>query len=188
MKLIVGLGNPGSEYAKTRHNIGFMVVDRLAPVLGVTVGKKLFKALVGQGQINGERVVLAKPQTYMNLSGDAVGALLNWFKLTASDLLVIYDDLDLRCGKLRLRPGGGSGGHRGMQSIIRAIGTDSFPRVRVGIGRPPEPGYETIDYVLGHFSDEEAAVLEEALGLASDAAICAVREGIEPAMNLFNRR
>ncbi|OPX89612.1 aminoacyl-tRNA hydrolase [Pelotomaculum sp. PtaB.Bin117] len=188
MKLIVGLGNPGREYAETRHNVGFMVVDRLASVLGMTVGKKLFKALVGQGQINEEKVVLAKPQTYMNLSGDAVGALLNWFKLTAADLLVIYDDLDLACGKLRLRAGGGSGGHKGMQSIIAAIGTDSFPRVRVGIGRPAEPGYETVDYVLGRFSGEEAEVLEETLGLASDAAICAVREGMERAMNLFNRR
>jgi PTH1 family peptidyl-tRNA hydrolase len=188
MKLIVGLGNPGREYAGTRHNIGFMVVDRLASVLGVTVEGKMCKALVGQGRINGEKVVLAKPQTYMNLSGDAVGALVNWFKLTAADLLVIYDDLDLASGKLRLRAGGGSGGHKGMQSIIQALGTDGFPRVRVGIGRPPEPGYATADYVLGHISNDEATVLKEALSLASDAVVCTVREGIERAMNLFNRR
>jgi len=188
MKLIVGLGNPGREYAKTRHNVGFMVVDRLASVLGVTVASKMFKAQVGQGQINGEKIVLVKPQTYMNLSGEAVGALLNWYKLTVSDLLVIYDDLDLANGKLRLRPGGGSGGHKGMQSIIQTLGTDNFPRVRIGIGRPQEPGYATTDYVLGHFSNDEATVLEEVLGLAMDAVICAVREGIEQAMNLFNRR
>lgn len=188
MKLIVGLGNPGKEYAGTRHNIGFMVIDRLAAVLGVAVEGKMFKALVGQGLINGEKVVLAKPQTYMNLSGEAVGALLHWFKLSPADLLVIYDDLDLANGKLRLRPGGGSGGHKGVQSIIQALQTDSFNRVRVGIGRPPAPGYSTVDYVLGHFSQDEAAAREEVLDLALEAVLCAVSKGIEPAMNLFNRR
>lgn len=188
MKLIVGLGNPGRDYLKTRHNVGFMVIDRLAEVLGVTVGEKKFKALIGQGQINGEKVILVKPQTYMNLSGEATGALLRWFKLTAADLLVIYDDLDLDCGRLRLRPGGSAGGHRGMQSIILTIGTDDFPRLRIGIGRPQVQNYETVDYVLGHFAAEERLVMQEALGLAADAAICAVREGIARAMNLFNRR
>jgi len=188
MKLIVGLGNPGREYEKTRHNVGFMVIDRLALNLGINVDKKMLKALVGQGQINGEKVILAKPQTYMNLSGEAVGMLLSWFKLTASDLLIIYDDLDLPPGKLRLRAGGGSGGHKGVQSIIQVIGTEHFPRVRVGIGRPPEPDFETVSYVLSRFGNDEAKAIEEALDLAREAVICAVRDGIERAMNLYNRR
>ncbi|OPX88676.1 MAG: Peptidyl-tRNA hydrolase [Pelotomaculum sp. PtaB.Bin104] len=188
MKLIVGLGNPGREYAQTRHNIGFMVIDRLALKFKVSVDKKMFKALIGQGQIDGEKVVLVKPQTYMNLSGEAVSALLNWFKLNVSDLLVIYDDLDLPAGKMRIRSGGGSGGHKGMQSIIQMLGTESFPRLRIGIGRPPEPGFETAGYVLGHFRDEEAQAFEEVLDLAPEIILCLVRQGIERAMNLYNRR
>lgn len=188
MKLIVGLGNPGREYALTRHNIGFMFIDRLALALNVKVEKKMFKSLVGQGQINGEKAILVKPQTYMNLSGAAVGALLNWFRLTASDLLVVYDDLDLPPGKLRIRSGGGSGGHKGVQSIIQMIGTESFPRVRIGIGRPTVPGFETTDYVLGQISGSEAQAFNEVLNLAPEAVLCLVWEGIERAMNLYNRR
>ncbi|OPY58860.1 MAG: Peptidyl-tRNA hydrolase [Pelotomaculum sp. PtaU1.Bin035] len=188
MKIIVGLGNPGREYAATRHNIGFMVIDRLAVALGVTIKKKMFMAMVGQSLINGEKVLLVKPQTYMNLSGGAVGALLKWYKITASDLLVVYDDMDLEPGKLRLRPRGGAGGHKGMQSIIQVIGTENFPRLRVGIGRPPESDFETVDYVLGSFGSGEAEAMEEALDLALEAAVCAVRDGIERAMNLYNRR
>jgi len=188
MKLVVGLGNPGREYAATRHNIGFMVIDRLAINLGIKIEKKMLKALVGQGQVNGEKVILAKPQTFMNLSGEAVGMLLSWFKLAASDLLVIYDDLDLPPGKLRLRAGGGSGGHKGVQSIIQVIGTEYFTRVRIGIGRPPGPDFETVGYVLSRFGNDEAQVMEEALDLAQEAVVCAVRDGIERAMNLYNRR
>ena len=187
MKLIVGLGNPGREYAATRHNIGFMVADRLARELGVAVEKKMFKALVGQGRINGEKVALAKPQTYMNLSGEAVGALLNWHKLAAGDLIVIYDDLDLPPGKLRIRPEGGPGGHKGMQSIIQALGTENFTRVRVGIGRPAIPGFESVDYVLGRLEGDDAKVVGEALDLAAEAVLCVVRDGVERAMNLYNR-
>lgn len=188
MKLIVGLGNPGREYAATRHNAGFMVIDRLAPDMGVAVEKKMFKALVGQGRIEGEKVVLAKPQTYMNLSGEAVSALLNWYKLTTADLIVIYDDLDLPPGKLRIRSGGGSGGHKGMQSIIQVLGTENFLRVRVGIGRPAEPDFETADYVLSRFGGNEAKEVEEALDLAAEAVRCIVRDGVERAMNLYNKR
>ncbi|MDD4169638.1 MAG: aminoacyl-tRNA hydrolase [Desulfotomaculaceae bacterium] len=188
MKLIVGLGNPGREYSQTRHNIGFMVIDRLALALNVRVEKKMLKSLVGQGQINGEKVIFVKPQTYMNLSGEAVGALLNWFRLTASDLLVVYDDLDLPPGKLRIRSGGGSGGHKGVQSIIQMIGTESFARMRVGIGRPVVPGFETTDYVLGNISGSEVQVYDEVLNLAPEAVFCLVREGIERAMNLYNGR
>lgn len=188
MKLIVGLGNPGEAYAGTRHNIGFMVVDRLAAALDIAVGSSMFQAQVGQGRIDCEKVILVKPQTYMNLSGEAVGALLRWFKLSPADLLVIYDDLDLATGKLRLRPGGGSGGHKGMQSIIDALQTDNFARLRIGIGRPPEPGEAAIDYVLGRFHGEEAKNLEDVLDLAQEAVICTVSKGINQAMNLYNRR
>lgn len=188
MKLIVGLGNPGREYAATRHNVGFMVIDRLALELGVAVEKKMFKALVGQGQIDGEKVVLVKPQTYMNLSGEAVGALLNWYKLTAADLIVIFDDLDLPPGKLRIRSEGGAGGHKGMQSIIQVLGAENFHRVRVGIGRPADPDFETADYVLSRFGADVSKELGEALDLAAEAVRCTVRDGAERAMNLYNRR
>jgi PTH1 family peptidyl-tRNA hydrolase len=188
MKLIAGLGNPGREYAGTRHNVGFMVIDRLAKIMGVAVGKKMFKALTGQGQVNGEKVILIKPQTYMNLSGEAVNALLNWYKLSAADLIVIYDDLDLPAGKLRLRPGGGSGGHKGMLSIIRSLGTENFPRIRIGIGRPAGACIDSVDYVLGRIGSGEAEEMEEALKLAAEAALCVVRESLEQAMNRYNRR
>lgn len=188
MKLIVGLGNPGREYAATRHNVGFMVVDRLAPGLGVAVEKRLFKALIGQGRLEGEKIVLAKPQTYMNLSGGAVGALLNWFKLTPADLVVIYDDLDLPPGKIRIRSGGGAGGHKGVQSLIQVLGTEAFPRVRIGIGRPTEPDFETPDYVLSRFGTHEAGLMEESIAAAAEAVRCMVRDGLERAMNLYNRR
>lgn len=188
MKLVVGLGNPGREYAETRHNVGFMVVDRLAESLGVAVDRRMFKALTGQGLVNGEKVILVKPQTYMNLSGEAVGALLNWYKLTPADLVVIYDDLDLPPGKLRLRPGGGAGGHKGVLSIIHSLGTENFPRIRVGIGRPVEAGIDSVDYVLGRMGSGEAEEMEKALMLAAEAALCVVREGLEQAMNRYNGR
>lgn len=186
MKLIVGLGNPGEKYAATRHNAGFMVVDRLAAGAGVAVEKKMFKSLVGYGQINGENVVLAKPHTFMNLSGEAVAALMNWFKLGTADLVIIYDDLDLPLGKVRIRPGGGSGGHKGMQSIIQVLGTKGFPRVRIGIGKPLEPCFEAADYVLSNFGPGEIKEVEEALNLAAEAVRCIVMDGVERAMNLYN--
>ncbi|BAF58294.1 peptidyl-tRNA hydrolase [Pelotomaculum thermopropionicum SI] len=165
-----------------------MVIDRLAPALGITVGKRMFKALVGQGRIDGEKVVLAKPQTYMNLSGEAVGALLNWYGLTPADLIVVYDDLDLPPGKLRLRAGGGAGGHKGVQSVIRVLGTENFARVRVGIGRPAEPGLDPAGYVLSRFDRDEVEIMREALDLAAAAVLCMVRDGVDRAMNLYNGR
>ena len=188
MRLIVGLGNPGRKYEKTRHNIGFMVVDRLADIIGLTAEEKKFNAFIGHGRINEEKVILVKPQTYMNLSGDAVQALLGWYKLDASRLLVIYDDLDLPCGRIRLRPGGGTGGHRGMESIIVSIGDDSFPRVRVGIGKPASEKVATVNFVLGQIGGEEGELLLEAVDLAAEAVICLVREGVDQAMNIYNRK
>lgn len=185
MKLVVGLGNPGRQYASTRHNVGFMVIDRLARELNVAVTKKMFNCLVGQGLIDREKIILAMPQTYMNLSGQAVGPLLNWHKLGPSDLVVIYDDLDLPAGSLRIRPAGGSGGHKGMQSIIAVLGTENFARVRVGIGRPEIVDMETVDYVLSRLDSKE---MEETLKAAAGAVVGIVREGLEKTMNLYNRR
>lgn len=185
MKVVVGLGNPGRRYAATRHNVGFMVIERLARELNVAVTKKMFNSLVGQGLIDREKIVLAMPQTYMNLSGQAVGPLLNWHKLDPSALVVVYDDLDLPAGTLRIRPAGGSGGHKGMQSIIAVLGTENFTRVRVGIGRPEVVDMETVDYVLSRL---EPGKMEEALKAAAGAVVSIVRDGLEKAMNLYNRR
>ncbi|KUK81331.1 MAG: Peptidyl-tRNA hydrolase [Pelotomaculum thermopropionicum] len=186
MKLIVGLGNPGCKYAATRHNVGFMALDRLAADAGVEIKKKMFKSLAGRGMIGRENVILAKPQTFMNLSGEAVGLLLGWFKLNPADLIVVYDDLDLPPGNMRVRSGGGSGGHKGMQSIIKVLGTQNFPRIRIGIGRPPVIGFETADYVLSRFSPGEVKKFEEVLEMAAKAVRCIVLDGVERAMNLYN--
>jgi PTH1 family peptidyl-tRNA hydrolase len=188
VKLIVGLGNPGREYAATRHNIGFMVVDRLAHKLGLAVEKKKFNALLGQGQIRSEKVLLAKPQTYMNLSGEAVAALLNWYKLGPADLIVVFDDMDLPPGKLRIRPEGSSGGHKGMESIILALGTDLFPRLKIGVGRPETPGFDGADYVLSRLTAGDVKIFEESVNLAVDAICCLVGEGLETAMNEYNKK
>jgi len=185
VKLLVGLGNPGREYANTRHNVGFMVIDRLASILRIPVKRLLFRTLTGQGEWAGEKIILAKPQTYMNLSGEAAGALLNWYKPPLSGFLVIYDDLDLPAGRLRLRPQGGAGGHKGMQSIIRLLGTDAFPRLRVGIGRPQAPCPES-DFVLKRFTLEEAEKFTGIVEYAAEAAQCFVSEGMEQAMNRYN--
>ena len=184
MKLVVGLGNPGAKYAATRHNVGFMVVDRLAERIGATVTKKQCSALTTIATIAGEKVCLAKPQTYMNLSGDAVGCLLRYYKLTPSDLLVIYDERDLPLGKIRMREKGSAGGHRGMESIIGVLGTSDFPRLRIGIGRPQEMG--AIEHVLGTFSAEERPIAAEAITRATEAVETALRDGLEAAMNRYN--
>lgn len=187
MHLVVGLGNPGAEYARTRHNAGFMVVDRLAADLGVEVGRVWLRSLVGLGYLDGKRVILAKPLTYMNRSGEAVGLLLRWYGLTPQDLLVISDDLDLPVGQLRLRRSGSSGGHRGLQSIIEHLGGGGFARLRVGIGRPPE-GVAVVDWVLSEFTPEEQPEVERALAAASQAVRLALTEGLEAAMNRYNAR
>ncbi len=182
MKLIVGLGNPGPKYQFTRHNAGFMVVDRLSSATGTTVtGRRCF-SLVGEGRLNAVRVVLAKPQTNMNLSGFAVSALFRHYRVGLADLLVICDDLDLAFGRIRLRPKGGSGGHRGLESIIAVLGSSEFPRLRVGIGKAG--GAE--DHVLGEFPPADQPELEEILSTAAQAAACACREGLDHAMGRFN--
>ncbi len=184
-RLIVGLGNPGREYAKTRHNIGFLCVDALARRWGLVFSRRRARAEVAEGQACGQRVILAKPQTYMNESGTAVRGLLKLTDLAPSDLLVIADDLDLPFGRLRLREKGSSGGHRGIQSIIDQLGTDRFARLRIGIGRPP-PGVDPIEYVLTSFTASEAAELPIIFERAAEGIEVLLTRGIAAAMNTLN--
>ncbi len=183
-KLIVGLGNPGQNYAANRHNVGFQCLDTFARGHGIAFSQRLRLALVGQGEVAGVSVTLAKPRTYMNLSGRAVTSLLNQLRLRPDDLIVIHDDLDLPLGQIRLRPRGGSGGHKGMQSIIQALGSQEFVRLRVGIDRPA--GDDVMDYVLGNFSADERPLVEAARQQVAEALLCLLAEGLERAMNRFN--
>lgn len=186
MFLIVGLGNPGEAYAKHRHNVGFQAVRYLAQRHGLVFDDKQSKARVARGTIAGQRVVLAKPFTYMNGSGEAVAPLARWYKVDPGrELLVVYDDLDLPFGTLRLRASGSAGGQNGMRSIIQQLGTQDFARLRVGIGRPPE-GWDPKDYVLGNWSREQAANLPELYARVADAVELFVADGILAAMNRFN--
>ncbi|MBI3755334.1 MAG: aminoacyl-tRNA hydrolase [Deltaproteobacteria bacterium] len=187
MLLIIGLGNPGTKYKNTRHNIGFMAIDSLAEANSIKLNKKDFESLWGKGSINDKEVVLLKPQTYMNLSGEAVQAISGYFHIEPKDVLVVYDDIDLEFGIVRIRPNGGSGGHRGMQSIIEHLGTNEFPRIRLGIGRPEKQVQgDVADYVLSSFDSDEKDILKEILNTAKDAVDAIVKDGIEKAMNKFN--
>jgi PTH1 family peptidyl-tRNA hydrolase len=183
-KLIVGLGNPGRKYANNRHNVGFQCLDRLAEAWGLSFSRRKHKALLAQGETAGLKVILAKPQTFMNLSGEAVERLARFYKVPPKDILVIYDDLDLPVGKIRLRPEGGSGGHKGMKSIIEHLGTNGFCRLRVGIGRPPHG--DPVDYVLGDFAPDERIAIDEARERAVSAVELWLAEGIVVAMNKYN--
>lgn len=185
MLLIAGLGNPGPEYAGTRHNIGFDLVDRLASSLSVRMGPGKGPFHVGRGRHAGETVVLLKPTTYMNKSGSALQQALSWYKIDPDRCLVCYDDLDLPLGTVRLRARGSAGGHNGMKDIIRMLGTDEFPRLRIGIGSEFPEGRQ-VDYVLSRFDSEQQKVVREALERAEDAALYFCREGIEEAMNAYN--
>ena len=185
MKVIVGLGNPGREYSATRHNVGFMVVDELARRWGVSDWRRRHEAEVAEYRGAGA-VLLVKPQTYMNLSGRAVGEIARWYKLAAEDIIVVFDDLDLPVGRLRLRMKGSSGGHRGIESILAHLGADTFARVRVGIGRPPQ-GWATADYVLSKFTPDEAPLIEQAIVRAADAVETILKDGLNKAMNAFNK-
>ena len=185
VSLIVGLGNPGREYAQTRHNIGFQVVTRLAEKHGLSFSRMQNEALVATGRIGDVRVVLAKPQTWMNESGKAVGPLVRFYKVEFARLLVVYDDLDRPAGTLRLRSEGGSGGHRGMNSIITRLGTQDFARLRVGIGRPPGR-MDPAAYVLQPFGRDDEMLMNMARDRAVEAIECFLAEGIVTAMNRFN--
>ncbi|MBC8160649.1 MAG: aminoacyl-tRNA hydrolase [Roseiflexaceae bacterium] len=186
MWLIVGLGNPGEEYTRTRHNIGFRAIDTLGDRYGLRFDDKRGKARIAEGSIAGQRVALAKPFTFMNLSGQAVTSLTQWYKIDpATQLLVVYDDLDLPWAALRLRERGSAGTHNGMKSIVQLLGSQQFPRLRIGIDRTP-PGWQTANYVLSRFSREQEEEMPQLLGAAADAIELIIREGFTAAMNRFN--
>jgi PTH1 family peptidyl-tRNA hydrolase len=183
--LIAGLGNPGQQYRGTRHNVGFMTTDRLAGRLGATFSRMESRALVAKAAYEEKKLVLAKPQTFMNLSGQAVGGLARFYKTPLEQLMVVYDDVDLPLGTLRLRAEGGSAGHKGMTSIIERLGTQTFPRLRVGVGRPPGR-MDAAAYVLQDFLTGERETLEATLDCAAEAILVFIKEGLETAMNRYN--
>ena len=187
MYIIAGLGNPTREYEKTRHNVGFDTIDVLADKLNTSVDEKKFKGLYGRGIIAGEKVILLKPQTFMNLSGESVRAAADFYKVDPEDILVIYDDISLEPGQLRLRGKGSAGGHNGIKNIIAHLGTQEFPRIKVGVGDKP-PRMDLADYVLGHFSKEDQAKMDEAFKDAADAAEMILDKGMDAAMNHYNMK
>lgn len=187
MKLIVGLGNPGARYEGSRHNIGFLVVDRLAAAHHILISTKRFKAILGKGWIDSQEVVLFKPMTFMNLSGEAVKKARHFFRTGPEDLIVIHDDLDLSLGRLRFKVRGGDGGHLGVRSIIESIGANNFLRLKVGIGRPPR-GVDPAEYVLNPFDIVEQSCLETALNQAEEAFRVMFMKGLQTAMNRFQKK
>ena len=188
MKIFVGLGNPGAEYANTKHNVGFMLADRLARELGAADWRNNFNALVAETFFDGEKILIVKPQTFMNLSGEAVQPVTDFYKIDIANLIVAHDDMDLPVGTIRLRPKGSSGGHRGIESIIQHFGgLQNFPRVRIGIGRPPA-NWTVNNHVLSKFNSEDAPKISAAIENLVPAVICIFREGIFNAMNKFNTR
>lgn len=186
MYVIAGLGNPDKKYEKTRHNVGFDVIDAISKKYNVELTEKKHRALCGSGYIAGQKVLLIKPQTYMNLSGESIRAVLNFYKLDAdSDLLVIYDDISLAPGRIRVRAKGSAGGHNGIKNIIAMTGTQEFARIRIGVGEKPQ-GWDLADYVLGRFSKEERALVEDAFADAVEAAEMILMDDLPGAMNKFN--
>ena len=185
MKLIVGLGNPGTKYAGTRHNVGFSVIVGLADKYNIELSEKKHKAIYGRGMIEGEKVILAMPQTFMNLSGESVRELVDYYKCDPSDVIVAYDDIDLAVGKLRIREKGSAGGHNGIKNIIAHLGTQQFSRIRIGVGEKPA-GWDLADYVLGRFPAEEEPTIRTALEQTVKACETILTDSVEAAMNQFN--
>lgn len=185
MKWIVGLGNPGSQYAATRHNIGFMAVDLLAEQLGITINQSKCKAYIGEGQALGQKVILIKPMTYMNLSGESVRSYMDFYKVKLEDMIVLYDDLDTELGGMRLRYKGSAGGHNGIKSLIQHLGTQNFNRIRLGISRPPI-GYDIADYVLSKFAKTDSECLNKVLNQASNAVQFALEHPFDKVMAKYN--
>ena len=185
--VIAGLGNPGREYAETKHNVGFCVIDRLAEKYHIDVTKFKQKALIGDGTINGRRVLLVKPQTFMNLSGESVRELSDYYKIPAENIIVIYDDISLDVGQLRIREKGSAGGHNGIKNIILHLGTEIFPRIKVGVGEKPK-GWDLADYVLGRYSAEDRKIIDEAQKEAAEAVKMMVMDDIRGAMNRYNTK
>ncbi len=184
--LIVGLGNPGDKYEGTRHNVGFMVADELGERGRFPIQRLKYKALTNTAAIGGQGALVMKPTTYMNLSGEAVGEAAKFYKIAPDRVLVISDDVDLPLGKLRIRTGGSAGGHNGLKSIIQHLGSDQFPRLKVGVGGKPHPGYDMADWVLSRFQGEDRTVMDEAVKRAADAVECFLRDGPQKAMSRYN--
>ena len=184
--LLVCLGNPGDQYDNTRHNVGFMVADQLGERYGLPIQKLKFKALTNMFSISGEKVLVMKPVTYMNLSGEAVRPAADFYKIPPEHILVISDDTALDVGKLRIRRGGSAGGHNGLKSIIQHLGTDQFPRIKIGVGEKPHPDYDMADWVLSKFTGEDLKTIQAAVKKAADAVACYVENGPDKAMNRFN--
>ena len=186
--MVVFLGNPGPKYDGTRHNAGFRVGDLLARRCGVKIQRLKNRALTAECSIGGQKVLLVKPQTYMNLSGEAVRPLADYYKLEPDRVLVVSDETALPPGRIRLRPGGSAGGHNGLKSIIQHLGTDAFPRLRLGVGAPPHPDYDMADWVLGSFRGEDEKLMEQAAEKAADAIECCITQGLDRAMNQYNTK
>ncbi len=187
MIIIIGLGNPGKEYAGTKHNVGFEVIDKLAYDYNINVNKAKHKGVIGEGIIKEKKVVLLKPLTYMNLSGESIKQAINWYKATNTDIIVIYDDIDLNMGEIRIRERGSAGGHNGMKNIIQHLNTDEFTRIRVGIGKKPKD-FDLADYVLNKFSKEEIPTIIEGITKATDAIETILSSNISTAMNKYNKK
>jgi len=183
--IVAGLGNPGERYHRTRHNVGFRTVDILSEKWGIVLRKHKHKALFGEGRLNGNRIILVKPQTYMNSSGESILDMVSYYKVPLSHLIIIYDDVDIQLGKIRVRPRGSAGTHNGMRSIIYQLQDDGFPRVRIGIG-PKPPGMDMADFVLSGFGEEEERLVHESLMRAAEAVDTIVCKGCQEAMNRFN--
>lgn len=185
MYIIAGLGNPGKEYEFTRHNVGFSVIDALADKYNISVDTAKHKGLIGKGVIEGNKVILVKPMTYMNLSGECIRAVMDYYKADIDELIVVFDDISLDVGRLRIRAKGSAGGHNGIKSIIAQLGSDNFKRVKYGVGDKPK-GWDLADWVLGHFDSSQKTVLEQTDKKAGNALVCIMNEGIESAMNKYN--
>lgn len=184
--LVVFLGNPGLQYEGTRHNAGFMAGDAMAKQKGVSINRAKFKALTATCEINGQTVMLMKPQTYMNLSGEAVAQAVSFYKIPAEHVIVVSDEMSLPIGKLRIREKGSAGGHNGLKNIIQHLGTEAFPRIRLGVGAPPHPDYDVKDWVLSVFRNQDAADMADAAKRAAEAVDCYISFGAQRAMNRFN--
>jgi PTH1 family peptidyl-tRNA hydrolase len=187
MFIIAGLGNPSREYEKTRHNVGFEAIDLLADKLGIKLTDKKHRAYCGIGMIGTEKVILSKPQTYMNLSGESIGSMADYYKVEADHIIVICDDINLEEGQLRIRVKGSAGGHNGLKNIISHLGSQEFLRIRVGVGEKPKE-MDLADYVLGRFPKAQEALMEDAYKAAAEASIMVVTDGVDAAMNLYNRK
>lgn len=188
MYLIVGLGNPTKEYEHTRHNVGFDTLDAIADKYGIAITEKKHKALIGKGVIEGNKVILAKPQTYMNLSGESIRQIVDYYKIEETEeLIVIYDDISLEPGQLRIRKKGSAGGHNGIKNIIANLGHDVFKRIKVGVGEKPK-GYDLADYVLGHYKKDEEPLMRDAFVRAGEAVVVMMNESVDAAMNQFNKK